>query len=52
MPTPRRLDPINGSRMHLLPPSSARANLRSATPPGFAYAVWQANRSRAMEAAA
>jgi hypothetical protein len=51
MPPPRRLDPVDGSRMHLLPPSSERANLRSATPPGFAYATFLANRV-ALEAAA
>lgn len=32
-----------GSKMHLLPPSSERANLRSETPPGFALAVKEAN---------
>lgn len=52
MPQPRRLDPVQGSRMHLLPPSSERANLRSATPPGFAYAVKQANCRISLEIAA
>ena len=32
-----------GSRMHRLPPSPERANLRSATPMGFARAVFEAN---------
>jgi len=43
MPTPKRLAPILGSKMHLLPPSAERANLRSATPMGFAQAVFEAN---------
>lgn len=42
MPTTRKLQPVN-SRMHLLPPSEDRANLRSATPRGFARAVFDAN---------
>lgn len=41
MPPKRRLDPIHGSRMHLLPPSADRAALRSATPHGFATAVFE-----------
>jgi len=53
MPTPRRLDPVDGSRMHLLPPSSERANLRSATPAGFARAVFETNaRTQPQRAAA
>lgn len=32
-----------GSKMHLLPPSAERANLRSATPAGFARAFYEAN---------
>lgn len=43
MPEPRRIDPVEGSRMHKLPPSEDRANLRSATPPGFSRAVFEAN---------
>lgn len=43
MPPPMRREPVDGSRMHLLPPSSERANLRSATPKGFARAAFQAN---------
>lgn len=42
MPQKRRRDPLN-SRMHLLPPSDERADLRAATPPGFARAVFDAN---------
>ncbi len=52
MPMTRRSDPIHGSRMHLLPPSSERANLRSATPPGFARAVFEANEHLAWARAA
>jgi hypothetical protein len=29
--------------MHKLPPSADRGNLRSETPQGFAYAVFEAN---------
>ncbi len=43
MPTKRRVDPTEGSKMHLLPSSDDRANLRSATPMGFARAVFEAN---------
>lgn len=46
MPDRRRMDPVQGSKMHLLPPSDERANLRSATPMGFARAVFEANRPR------
>ena len=52
MPKARRLEPVQGSKMHLLPPSDERANLRSATPMGFARAVFEANsRERIAEAA-
>lgn len=52
MPQARRFDPVQGSKMHLLPPSDERANLRSATPKGFARAVFEANsRGRLAEAA-
>lgn len=43
MPEKRRVEPTEGSRMHLLPPSPDRANLRSATPAGFAKAVFESN---------
>jgi hypothetical protein len=43
MPTKNRVEPTEGSKMHLLPPSEDRANLRSATPPGFAKAVFESN---------
>lgn len=43
MPEPRRVEPTEGSKMHRLGPSGARANLRSATPQGFARAVFESN---------
>ena len=43
MPEREPLQPELGSKMHLLPPSPDRANLRSATPNGFARAVLLAN---------
>jgi hypothetical protein len=43
MPQPSPVPATEGSRMHLLPPSEERANLRSATPAGFARAVFEAN---------
>lgn len=52
LPQKRRLDPVDGSRMHLMPPSSERANLRSATTPGFARAVFEANVRQRLRVAA
>jgi hypothetical protein len=43
MPRPRRVVPVDGSRMHKLPPSERRVALRSETPRGFARAVLEAN---------
>lgn len=43
MPPPRPVSAVLGSKMHLLPPSEDRANLRAATPIGFTRAVFQAN---------
>lgn len=43
MPPPRRIDPTDGSKMHRLPPSADRTDLRSVTPRGFAQAVFEAN---------
>lgn len=43
MPPKNRVHPYEGSKMHLLPPSGDRANLRSATPDGFARAVFREN---------
>jgi hypothetical protein len=43
MPEPRPLPPELGSKMHRLPPSEDRGDLRSITPLGFARAVYLAN---------
>lgn len=43
MPKPKPVVPAEGSRMHRLSPSEDRGNLRSATPRGFAQAVFEAN---------
>lgn len=40
---PTWVEPTEGSKMHLLPPSADRADLRSETPKGFAEAVFRAN---------
>jgi len=47
MPQRNPVAPHLGSKMHLLPPSAQRANLRSETPMGFANAVFLANAGRA-----
>lgn len=44
MPEKRRVEPDQGSKMHLMPPGPDRANQRSATPMGFARAVFEANK--------
>ncbi|HET7552164.1 MAG TPA: hypothetical protein VFK04_12810 [Gemmatimonadaceae bacterium] len=43
MPPKRPVAATEGSKMHLMAPSADRAALRSATPMGFARAVFQAN---------
>jgi hypothetical protein len=43
MPTFRPVEPVEGSKMHLMPPSDHRGDLRSETPAGFAQAVFEAN---------
>lgn len=43
MPMKRPVSPWEGSKMHRLPPSEERSNIRSATPMGFARAVFEAN---------
>jgi hypothetical protein len=40
---PTWVEPTQGSKMHRLPPSPERADLRSETPIGFAEAVFRAN---------
>lgn len=44
MPDRKPGEPTLGSMMHRLPPSEDRQDLRSATPLGFAYAVFEANK--------
>jgi hypothetical protein len=43
MPSSRRVEPVQGSLMHRMPPSDDRADLRAVTPMGFARAVFEAN---------
>jgi len=43
-PAKKIVMPIEGSKIHLLPPSKNRGELRSACPPGFAKAFFKANR--------
>ena len=43
MPKVKRVAPFEGSKMHRLSPSAHRASLRSATPKGFAQAVFEAS---------
>lgn len=53
MPPANRADglPTPDDRIHKAPPSSERANFRSATPLGFSRAVFHANHSRLSRAA-
>ena len=43
LPEHKAVVPVLGSKMHNLPDSKGRANLRSATPAGFARAVFEAH---------
>jgi len=43
IPTIQPVYPAEGSKMHRLPANADRANIRSATPPGFARAFFEAN---------
>lgn len=43
IPQRRPLEAVLGSKMHLVPPSDERANIRSQTPRSFAQAVFEAN---------
>lgn len=43
IPEKTPVPPTEGSKMHLLPPGPMRARLRSATPPGWAAAFFNAN---------
>jgi hypothetical protein len=46
LPTPKPVEPTEGSKMHLLPPSPERSDLRSETPMGFAIATFEANKGK------
>lgn len=48
MPVKNRVEPTEGSKMHRIPPSENRADLRSETPMGFSLAVFEANRINAL----
>lgn len=52
MPDPDPVEPVEGSKMHRLPPSEDRARMRSETPMGFARAVFAANNLEARQARA
>lgn len=52
LPVKRPVDATEGSKMHVIPPSADRKNLRSATPEGFARAVYEANAPLMQEVAA
>ncbi len=43
MPQKKPVEPLKGSKIHLMPPSEDRGDLRSITPEGFAKAVMLAN---------
>ena len=52
MPDRKPGEPTLGDMIHRMPPSEERSNLRSVTPLGFAYAVYQANAPHLKEVAA
>lgn len=43
MPKPSYVEPVLGSKMHRLPPTKDRADIRSITPLGFSLAVFASN---------
>lgn len=43
MPERRPVEPVEGSKMHLVGPGPRRSDIRSVTPAGFARAVFEAN---------
>lgn len=45
MPEKKPVQATLGSMMHFIPPSAGRGDIRSATPNGFARAIFEANRS-------
>jgi len=44
IPKKNPIEPIEGSKIHLYPPSKNRSALRAITPPGFAKAFFESNR--------
>jgi hypothetical protein len=44
MPEKNVVMPVEGSKLHRLPPSPDRKKIRSITPPGFARAFFEANK--------
>lgn len=46
MPTKQRVNPAEGSKIHLMSPGPDRGNARSVTPMGFANAVFTANEGK------
>lgn len=49
-PERKRVEPLLGSKMHLMPPSEDRADARAVTPLGFAYAVFHSMQARRVAA--
>jgi len=49
MPEQTPVFPSGGSKMHKLAPSRDRADLRSATPAGFAQAIFESNHLRTLQ---
>lgn len=45
MPPKNRVEPTNQGKIHKMPPSEDRGDLRSETPMGFARAVFEANKN-------
>jgi hypothetical protein len=43
IPKLNRVEPTDGSKMHLVPPGPDQKEIRSVTPPGFARAFFEAN---------
>ena len=43
IPEKREVIPIDGGKIHRMPPGDERAMLRAITPPGFARAFFEAN---------
>jgi hypothetical protein len=50
MPSKAPRPPVLGSKMHRVGPGKKRAEIRSETPGGFAFAVFLANESKIIRA--